>query len=172
MRLSEGVEWAIHCTVLLAVLPDGASLSATRLAEYHAVPAPYLAKCLQALARGGVVESSPGRGGGYRLARSAASISLLDVVEAVDGDEPAFRCTEIRRRGPSAVAARYYTGPCSIAVAMARADRAWRRELAATTLADITQQIVVSAPAQALRKGAAWLQCQVAASAAAKTRSP
>jgi Rrf2 family protein len=100
MRMSEGVEWAIHCTVLLAALPDGASLPAARLAEYHGVPGPYLAKSLQALARSGVVESIPGRRGGYRLARPAKSISLLDVVQAVEGGEPAFRCSHPPLRRP------------------------------------------------------------------------
>src|SRR5579884_1214069 len=103
VRLSEGVEWGAHCVVLLAMLPEGSSLSAAQLAEYHGVPAPYLAKTLQALAGAGVIRSSPGRGGGYRLARRAEEISLLDVVEGVEGAEPAFRCTEIRRRGPSSV---------------------------------------------------------------------
>jgi Rrf2 family protein len=163
MRMSEGVEWAIHCTVLLAALPDGASLPAARLAEYHGVPGPYLAKSLQALARSGVVESIPGRRGGYRLARPAKSISLLDVVQAVEGGEPAFRCTEIRRRGPSAVATRHYAGQCSIAAAMARAEDAWRREVAATTVSSITQQVMVTAPPLALRKGTAWLQRQAVA---------
>ena len=35
MRLSEGVEWGLHCCVVLAVLPDGAALSTGRLAEFH-----------------------------------------------------------------------------------------------------------------------------------------
>ena len=55
---------------------------------------------------------------------------MLDVVEAIDGDEPAFRCTEIRRRGPAAVPAREYTKPCGIHRAFTRADEAWRAELA------------------------------------------
>ena len=50
MRLSDGVEWGVHVCVLLAALPDGAALPAAKLAEYHGVPAPYLAKHLQVLA--------------------------------------------------------------------------------------------------------------------------
>src|SRR5580658_3976578 len=99
MRLSEGVEWAAHCAVVLAVLPNGVSLPGGRLAEYHGVPAPYLAKSLQALTRAGIVDSTAGRYGGYWLAKPAAAISLLNVVEAIEGCEPIFRCTEIRRRG-------------------------------------------------------------------------
>jgi DNA-binding IscR family transcriptional regulator len=60
MRMSEGVEWTVHCCTVLAMLPAGECLSGARLAEYHAVPAPYLAKHLQALTRAGVLESVSG----------------------------------------------------------------------------------------------------------------
>src|SRR3954463_9221627 len=130
MRLGEGVEWAIHCCSLLAVLPSDASLPAARLAEYHEVPPAYLAKPLQALREAGLVEASPGRQGGYRLARPPDQITLLDVVLALEGGQRAFRCTEIRRCGPSAVAARRYAATCGIAAAMHEAEDAWRDALA------------------------------------------
>ena len=57
----------------------------------------------------GVLRTVKGARGGYRLARPPAEITVLDVVEAIDGDESAFRCTEIRRRGPLAMPAREYT---------------------------------------------------------------
>src|SRR6266508_5269600 len=100
MRLGEGVEWALHCCTLLAVLPPDQAMPASRLAEYHGVPGAYLAKHLQALSQAGIVEAVPGRRGGYRLARRPDEITLLDVVDAVEGAEGSFRCTEIRRRGP------------------------------------------------------------------------
>ena len=71
MRLSDGVEWALHCCTLLALLPPDRPLPASRLAEFHEVPPAYLAKHLQALSRAGIIESMPGRHGGYRLARPA-----------------------------------------------------------------------------------------------------
>src|SRR4051795_8446042 len=99
MQLGQGVEWAVHCCTVLAMVPPDRTLPAARLAEYHGVPPAYMAKHLQALAQAGIVESVSGRRGGYRLARPADKISVLDVVVAVEGDRPAFRCTEIRRRG-------------------------------------------------------------------------
>jgi DNA-binding IscR family transcriptional regulator len=60
MRMSDGVEWAVHCATILGALPDGVALSAARLAEYHGVPAPYLAKHLQGLTRAGVFVAVPG----------------------------------------------------------------------------------------------------------------
>lgn len=137
MKLSEGVEWAAHCLAVLGRTADGGPIPARRLAELHGVPGPYLAKHLQALARAGLVDSVPGPRGGFRLARPAPAISLLEVVEAVDGAEPAFRCTEIRQRGPVQGPAGSYRRPCGIAAAFADADRAWRGSLASTTIADL-----------------------------------
>jgi Rrf2 family protein len=158
MRLSEGVEWGVHCAVLLAVVPAPRSLSAARLAEYHGVPAPYLSKHLQALVRGRVLESVSGPRGGFRLTRPAAEITMLDIVEAIDGTEPSFTCTEIRRRGPTRLPARDYTLPCSIHVVMDRADDAWRAELRAVTVADLVGQVLERAPARAMEKGVHWMQ--------------
>ena len=164
MRLSDGVEWGVHACVLLAVLPAEGALPAARVAEYHGVPSAYLAKHLQALARAGVLETVKGPRGGYRLARPATEITVLDVVEAIDGAEPAFRCTEIRRRGPSAVAAREYRTPCGIHRVFTRADDAWRAELSATTIADLVVGAVREAPRAAIERGARWLTDAVRAS--------
>lgn len=158
MRLSEGVEWGLHCAGLVALLPPGTTMPAARLAEYHGVPPAYLAKHLQALSSAGLLESVPGRHGGYRLARPATEITMLDVVEAIDGDDSAFQCTEIRRRGPTAVPAREYRVPCSIHAVMDRADAAWRDELRAVTLADLVGMIGASAPPAAIDKGIRWFQ--------------
>lgn len=158
MRISEGVEWGVHCCTLLAVLAPGQTLPAPKLAEYHGVPAAYLAKHLQALSRAELVESVSGPKGGYRLARPANRISLLDVVEAIEGDEPAFRCSEIRQRGPAASPAECYTRTCGIARAMWAAEAAWKRELRARTIADLVTGVLDDADPSGLAKAAEWLQ--------------
>jgi DNA-binding IscR family transcriptional regulator len=83
---------------------------------------------------------------------------VLEVVEAIDGEESAFRCTEIRRRGPLAMPAREYTTPCGIHRAFTRADEVWRAELAKTTIADLFIGLLQDVPRTALEKGARWLQ--------------
>lgn len=158
MRLSDGVEWGVHVCVLLAALPDDTALAAAKLAEYHGVPAPYLAKHLQALAGAGVLRTVKGARGGYRLARPPAEITVLEVVEAIDGDESAFRCSEIRRRGPLAMPAREYTKMCGVHHAFVQADEAWRAELARTTIADLFMGLLQDVSGTALEKGARWLQ--------------
>lgn len=158
MRMSDGVEWGVHVCVLLAALPDDSALPAAKLAEYHGVPAPYLAKHLQALASAGVLRTVKGARGGYRLARPASQITVLEVVEALDGQESVFRCSEIRRRGPMAMPAREYTKACGIHSAFNRADQAWRAELAATTITDLFLGVLEDVPRPALEKGARWVQ--------------
>ena len=158
MKLSDGIEWGIHVTTILAVLPPDRALPAARLAEFHGVPAAYLAKHLQALSRGGILESVQGPHGGYRLARPAAQITVLDVVEAIDGTEPAFRCTEIRRRGPAAQPAAAYPRPCGIHQVMTTADAVWRESLRAVTVADLVESVVRDADPAGLAAGAQWMQ--------------
>ena len=85
MRLNEGVEWGIPVCLLLARLADEAPISGRRLAESHELPTAYTAKQLQALVRAGVLTSTSGPRGGFRLARSADQISLLDIVDAIEG---------------------------------------------------------------------------------------
>lgn len=156
--MSDGVEWALHCCTVLAALPSGQTLPAAKLAEFHEVPAAYLAKHLQALAGVGITESVAGPHGGYRLAKPPAEISLLDVVFAVDGDDSAFRCSEIRQRGPAAGPSSQYRRPCGIARAMWRAEDAWRAELQATTIADLVIELIATVPRQQLMASAAWVQ--------------
>lgn len=158
MRLSEGVEWAVHSCTILALLPPDRSLPAGRLAEFHGVPAAYLAKHLQDLARAGIVESTPGRRGGYRLARPADRITFAEVVEAVEGDERAFRCTEIRQRGPAAVAAADYSPVCGIAAVMYEAEQAWRQVLRQRTVQDAVDAMTRVTTPEAATKAATWFQ--------------
>ncbi|WP_433330354.1 RrF2 family transcriptional regulator [Spirillospora sp. CA-294931] len=138
MRMSEGVEWAAHCCLLLDWLDDGRPVSTGRLALGFDLPPPYLNKQLQALVRAGIATSTPGARGGFRLARPLDKITMMDVVAAIEGPEDAFQCTEIRRRGPGAEASEEsLRRPCSVHTAMRRAEVAWRKALSEQTLAEV-----------------------------------
>ncbi len=141
MKMSEGVEWTAHACVLLAALPPGVGLPASALAEFHALAGAYMAKHLQALTRGGVVESVRGARGGYRLARPAQAISLWDIVAAIEGDEPAFRCSEIRQQGPCVGPDLNFRLPCEIHAAFSRAETLWRAELKSVSVADLAAEV-------------------------------
>lgn len=140
MKLSDGVEQAIHCVVMLAALPEGGLLSAASLAEFHGVSPSYLLKHLQPLSLAGILEAVSGPRGGYRLAVAPDKLSLLDIVLTVEGKEPAFRCTEIRQRGPGCPRKKP-TRPCEINAAMLRAEQAYRTELARVTIASVIARV-------------------------------
>ncbi|MBB3965993.1 RrF2 family transcriptional regulator [Rhizobium metallidurans] len=141
MKLGDGVEQAIHSVAMLSGLSEGGVLSAAALAEFHGVSTSYLLKHLQALSGGGILHTVPGPKGGYRLARPAEKITLLDIVLAVEGPAPAFRCNEIRQRGPNPAPDRFFAKPCNISAAMLKAERVYRAELAKTTIADLGAEL-------------------------------
>ncbi|MFF3561991.1 RrF2 family transcriptional regulator [Streptomyces sp. NPDC002574] len=158
MRMNEGVEWALHCCLNLAWAGPEEAVTAARLAAFYELPTAYLNKQLQALAREGIVSSTPGPRGGFRLARLPEEITVLDVVTAIEGRDPAFQCTDIRKRTPGhgRMLGDDFRQPCLVHQTMSRADLAWRRELAGQTLADLKASIEAVAP-QAPDRTRGWL---------------
>lgn len=158
MKMSEGVEWGIHCVAVLATLPTDATLPAKALAEYHGVSETYLLKHLKLLVAEGVLQSVPGPKGGYRLGRDADAISLLDVVEAIEGRASAFRCAEIRQRGPVCLSEPgAYRLPCAIHVAMLRAESEWKKSLQSQSIGEMARHLKETLDPRLLADGAVWL---------------
>ncbi|NRQ35508.1 Rrf2 family transcriptional regulator [Nonomuraea sp. NN258] len=137
MRMNEGVEWALHSCLNLSWATPGEAVTAGKLAAFYDLPAAYLNKQLQALARAGILTSTSGPRGGFRLARSPEEITLLDVVTAIEGPEDAFKCEQILAQGPGGRPDVDYRAHCVISQSMRSAELAWRRELAGRTLADL-----------------------------------
>jgi len=155
MKMSAGVEWAIHCCVVLSQAEG--PVPAQRLAEFHGVSRTYLAKHLQQLSRAGLVVSTEGRVGGYTLTRAASGISVLDVVLAIEGGEPAFRCTEIRQNGPLPAGPAQCKRPCGVARAMYAAEDAWRASLAGVSIADLAATVEKDNGRQTFVRLRGWL---------------
>ena len=155
MKMSAGVEWAIHCCLVLSQAEG--PVPSSRLAEFHDVSRTYLAKNLQALSRAGLVSPTEGRDGGYLLTRDAAAISVLEIVQAIDGADPAFRCTEIRQRGPMPASKEACRRPCVIAKAMADAELAWRASLAAVSVADLADGLATTVGPKVMTGLRGWL---------------
>jgi len=164
MQLKNQVEWALHCCAILSGLGPDRHLPTKDLAELHGVPREYLSKALQALSQAGIVEGTLGPSGGYRLARPAAAITFLHIVEAVEGKASSFACTEIRKnnpcRGSMSPAAAGDSRPCAIARVMWEADRAWRKSLDGVTLAELAKTLEKTVPAPLLKKTAAWVEAR------------
>lgn len=82
---SDACKHAIRALLKLATLDTEARLPVTEIRADDEIPEASLAKVLQRLAQRGIVQSSKGPGGGFRLGRPASDIRLVDVVDAVDG---------------------------------------------------------------------------------------
>ncbi|MFK0206537.1 RrF2 family transcriptional regulator [Agrobacterium sp. NPDC090283] len=137
MILKSQVEWALHCCAILSGLPEGRYLSTKALAELHGLPKEYLSKALQTLSQAGLVRTTLGPTGGYRLAKAASEITFLDVVEAVEGNGRTFVCQNIRANNPCRPEGYCESGPCAIARIMWEADEAWRNALRRVTFAEL-----------------------------------
>ena len=138
-HIGTGVEYALHCLLWLASPLDHRP-SARDLAELQGVSPTFLAKIFAKLEKARIVESAEGIKGGYALARSAEAITVLDVVDAVEGHKPLFDCQEIRGRCAlfnGKAPAWAISGTCGIHAVMLRAERHMREELARTRLSDL-----------------------------------
>ncbi|MDJ0396235.1 Rrf2 family transcriptional regulator [Rhodococcus sp. G-MC3] len=148
MRMSQGVEWAVHTLLNLAWLGTNDAVPTAALAASHDLSATYLNKQLQLLVKAELLSSAPGKRGGFRLTRPPESITMLDVVDAIEGRESLFRCAEIRQCGTlgSQSSAIDFTTSCAVKSSMARAEVAWREALASQTLADVKSAAEAHAP--------------------------
>ncbi|MET3811740.1 Rrf2 family transcriptional regulator [Arthrobacter sp. UYEF3] len=141
MKMGRGVEWAVHSCVNMSWTPPGEAVNSARLASYYRLPAAYLNKQLQALVRAGILTSVSGPRGGFHLARVPENITVLDVVLALEGAEPAFRCEGILGDVPEADGRENFIRSCLISQTMRQAELAWRQALARQTIAGIADSM-------------------------------
>lgn len=92
IMFSRSAEYAIRAMVSLAGQPSGKLTGAREISEAEQIPAPFLWKILQNLARQKLIRSFKGVRGGYELARPATEITLENIIEATDGGDLTERC--------------------------------------------------------------------------------
>lgn len=89
---SKGCQHALWALSYAHLEREGARFQPKDVCKRTGIPEPFTRKILQALVQGGFLNAHRGPGGGYSLARNAESISLLDVIKAVDGDHAFDQC--------------------------------------------------------------------------------
>lgn len=130
------VEYGLH-SILWLIEPRAKPVSSRDLAAFSGISAALVAKIMPKLEKAGLVTSVGGIHGGYRLARAADSISMLDVIVAIDGHKSLFDCKNIRQHcvmfsgNPPAW---FAGGTCGIHAVMIRAEKRMREELAKTSI--------------------------------------
>ncbi len=148
---SSGVEYGIHSLIsMVDAKGSHREMSVREMAELQNIPYDYLAKIFTRLSRAELVISSEGKGGGFRLARPSEQITVLDVVEAIDGKKLIFDCREIRQRlviyKDAAPPAWTCNGPCGVRAVMDNAQQRMEEELSRYTIWDLAHQMYKKAP--------------------------
>lgn len=92
VRLSQTAEYALRIMAQLSIEDAGDPVRAKDLAETTEVPPHYLSKLLRKLVVAGLLKSEKGHHGGFRLAKKAGAIKLMDVLRAVDAPSAATHC--------------------------------------------------------------------------------
>lgn len=144
-----GTEYGLHCLLFLAG-PLTEPVSSRDLAELQGISVSFVAKIFTKFEKAGLVTASEGIRGGYRLARPPAQISVLEVVDAIEGPKALFDCQHIRGRCtlyPGAPPDWMTSGMCGIHALMLRAEKSLRAELAGTSLTDLAHGVGEKAPA-------------------------
>jgi Rrf2 family protein len=92
MEISRRTDYGVRVILDLATLPRDSRTSTQEIADRQNIPTPFLAKIISQLSLAGLVTTFRGAGGGVILARPAAEISLLQVIEALEGPIRLNRC--------------------------------------------------------------------------------
>jgi Rrf2 family protein len=131
MKLSRTVSYAVQATLQLAQAEPGATVPCSQLAAEGQMPERFLLQVLRSLVMHGILQSTRGVDGGYTLERNADEISLLDLIEAIEG--PLVTETPISETWPVDAHQRLQD-------ALQEVTESTRRELAAIKLSHLIPQ--------------------------------
>lgn len=128
MKYSNATNYALHTMVHLMRVPKENAIGVQELAEMQKLSPTYLSKILTKLTKAGLIESTPGAKGGYKIARNQTDASFFDVIKAIEGDANLFDCT-IHHEG------------CLIEKTMREAEENMKLELQEKRLSDLVKEI-------------------------------
>ncbi len=158
MQFGVGVEYAFHSLFYLVDLPPHKTIGIKDIAKLNDIAETYLSKVFSKLRKAGIVRSVPGVKGGYELAKPAEEISFWDVIEAIEGPAPLFRCAELRKKNifvddPSVFSS---SCPCLIKVVIQDAEESMRDALRAKSLAWLHETVWRDFPDDRKRAISEW----------------
>lgn len=135
MRLTTKSEYGLLAVIDLACQPESTLTAAREIAERRNIPVKFLEQIMTSLRQAGLVASVRGAHGGFALGRSASEISVLDVVEAVDGPLVATVCeTEHATAGGCSK-----HSACAAASVWSRATHVLREEFSRTSIHQLAE---------------------------------
>jgi len=128
MKFTKATNYALHTMLYLAAASPDKLIGVQVLAERQDVSPTYLSKILTKLVKAGMIESTSGAHGGYRLKRNREDISFLDIIQAIEGTASLFDCD--LDHGPD----------CLIQKVMVQAEDQMENYLRNQTIAELARQ--------------------------------
>jgi Rrf2 family protein len=144
LDLTKRSDYAIRAMLALAGVGDGL-LSSRKIADEMQIPPRFLPQIMGDLTRAGLVDAYPGRAGGYRLAQPASAVTLLKVIESVEGDPHRQIC--VMRGTPCG-----QDGECGVHDVFYAAESAILEKLGGATLQSIIDAYIAKQAAAASRQ--------------------
>ena len=144
MTLNKSSRFGLYAVVMMAERPEQ-RISAAMIAEAFAISEDHVAKVLQQLVRARIVAGVRGVGGGYRLARPASQVSVLDVIAIFERPHPPGHCLVAER--PSLNCERLPS--CGLRQLFDEADELVRCTFASVSLATLARRTAAPRPAPA-----------------------
>lgn len=130
LRISDAANLAIHAMAHIARSRDGVNQSVGEIASQQGVSEAHLSKVMQRLVKVGLLTSRRGPGGGFLLGREAGSISLLEILEAMDGPMSDCKCLLGKKK--------CLFGGCALGALLTHVNHQVRVFMASRTLSDLT----------------------------------
>lgn len=127
MKYSKATDYALHTMLMLANEDGNSPINVTDLAEMQKISPTYLSKILTKLSKANLIKAYSGANGGYSIISDWNSISFLDIIRAIEGNQSIFECY-------------VHDDPnCGIKKIMYDAETKLEEELASKTLGDIVK---------------------------------
>ena len=134
MHISKSAGYAVHGLVYLVTKKSGEPVQISEIAEYQNVSRTYLAKIFQQLSTARIILGQRGITGGYLLAKDPATVTLLDIIEAVDGPV-------IKRHCCLGIMDCHLKSTCVVLDAFVEANNRFANYLKSMTLSDIIGKV-------------------------------
>ena len=134
MQVTRADEYAVIGLLYLARQPAARTVMIDEISEQERIPKSFLAKIFQSLAKGGVVRSHRGAGGGFSLARPAGEITLLKVFQCVEGSFALQKCVS---DDPECVVSHDRLSSCTLCAVFTEAQNRVNDLFSRTTLQDL-----------------------------------
>jgi Rrf2 family protein len=135
MQITRSGEYGLRGLLFLAQRHSEGYILVSQISKYQHIPESFLAKIFQRLSKAGLLRSSRGSKGGFSLGKPAGSITMREVIEAIDGPIALNRC--LRWEGECDE-----EGLCPIHRVWSKAQGQLLKILDSTTVEDLARQMV------------------------------